>query len=95
MSNMGAFVKEKYEKFAQYVLNEEFPDWSYELTDCGGICIRESKIVYIDKSYIGRWVLVGKEHILHECAHIKTVSDKEHGKEFYKEYVRLLEKFMI
>lgn len=92
---MGAVTKQEIEDFAFAVLYREFPDYKMKWTRGGGICIRKSKIIYIDKRFIGKYPWVAKEHILHECAHIKTVDDMVHGEDFYKEYIRLLKLFMI
>ena len=93
MNNMGAVTKKEVERFGQKVIRD-FPGWNMQWTTAGSICIRERKIIFIDRRFIGKYPWEAKEMVLHECSHINT-KDKLHGEEFYKEYIRLLRKFMF
>lgn len=86
--------KEDIEGFAREVLNKlGLTDWMMEWDKCsGGICIKDMKRFTIPERMIGMG-FEGKEYVLHEVAHIFT-DDNYHGRNFYKEYVRLLEMFL-
>lgn len=94
INNMGAITKKEMEDFARLVL-KDFPRWKMKWTTCGGVCIHKIKTICVDRRYIGVVVWEAKEHIIHEAAHIKTYPKDLHGKYFYKEYIRLLKKFMV
>jgi len=94
LDNMGAITRKEMEDFAKLVL-KDFLGWKMKWSTCGGICIHKTKTIHIDERYIGVVVWEAKEHILHESAHIKTYPKDLHGRYFYKEYVRLLKKFMV
>ena len=87
--------KEDIEEFALSALNKlGLTDWRMEWDKCsGGICIKDMKIFTIPERMIGMG-FEGKEYVLHEIAHIFT-DDNAHGGGFYREYVRLLEMFLV
>lgn len=93
MNNMGAATRQEIEKFAEKAL-KNFPGWEMQWTTAGSICIRERKIIFIDERFIGKYPWEAKERVLHECSHINT-EDRVHGEEFYREYIKLLKKFML
>ena len=93
-NNMGAMSKKGMERFARFVLRD-FPQWQMKWTTSGSICMRQARIVYIDKRFIGKCVWRAKEHFLHEVAHINTTNDHLHGIVFYGEFIRLLQIFMV
>lgn len=95
LNNMGCITKEDMEAFAARVLNELAPDWLMKWTDCsGGICLKNSREIFIPERMIGEYPWMAKEYILHEAAHIFT-DDDQHGGAFYKVYIGLLWQFMI
>ena len=87
-------------KFARSVLCKlNLKDWKVEIDkiDDSGTCFLPMKLITIpkwvcNKDNIQFWQT--KEYILHEIAHINSYSDNNHGKLFYREYVRLLTRFM-
>lgn len=90
--NMGAITKEEAEAFASHVLEELH--WAMKWTKCnGGICLKKSREILIPERMIGQCPWVAKEYVLHEAAHIFT-DDNVHGEEFYKQYARLVSKYL-
>jgi len=94
-NNMGAITQAEIEKFAALVIRElNLDGWRMEWTRASpSICEKNRQIIFIDKTWIGRYPWEAKEVVLHEVAHIFT-DDKFHGLGFYREYIELLEKFM-
>lgn len=60
MNNIGCMSQKQIMMFAKNVLRGEFPGWRMKWTRGGGICIRKSKIIYIDDSYIDKYPWVAK-----------------------------------
>ncbi len=95
LNNMGAATREETTGFAVHVLEEVCPDWTMKWTKCdGGICLKRSLEILIPERMIGQYPWIAKEYVLHETAHIFT-DDNQHGVEFYREYVALLDRFMV
>lgn len=94
-NNMGCMSREQQEAFAAHVLRElGLHSYKMEWTTAGDILIGTT--IYIDERHIDEYPWVAKENILHEIAHIATwPEDDRHGELFFKEYVRLLNKFMV
>ena len=93
-NNMGPMSGADIRDFTLFVLFSEFPDYKMKWTTGGNICIRKSQTLCIDKKHKNKYVWQAKEIVLHECAHINTINDTTHGQEFYKEYIRLLKKYI-
>jgi len=93
---MGAISQAEVEKFAAYVIRTLGLDgWRMEWTRAQpGICLKKSQEILIPKSMIGQYPWQAKEYVLHETAHIFT-NDKMHGCDFFREYIALLNKFMV
>ena len=87
--------KEEIEEFAKRVLLDlGLTDWQMEWDKCsGGICIKDVKRFTIPERMIGRG-FEAKEYVLHEIAHIFT-DDNYHGKDYYREYIKLLSRFLV
>lgn len=96
INNMGSMTREEMEVFAAQAL-KEFPGWKMKWTVTKpGICLHKSKQILIPDTVIGQYPWMAKEYILHEVAHIKTwPRDMQHGEEFYREYILLLNIFML
>ena len=88
----GIATKKNIRAFAVRVLADLRLDWEMRLiTDSTGICIHKSREICVPVRMVGQYDWVAKEYVLHEVAHISTVS---HGKDFYEEYAALLVKYM-
>ena len=95
MNNMGAMNRKQIMAFAMLVL-ADFHGWQIRWTTASpSICIRDRKIIFIEERWINKYPWEVKEVILHEVAHISTLNDYVHGVEFYKEYIRLLNRHML
>lgn len=94
-NNMGAITKKEIERFASGVIKElKLEGWKMKWTTAGDICIRDSKIIYIDKSAIHKYPWDAKQRVLHELAHIFTMN-KFHGPAYFGKYVKLLKRFLV
>ena len=94
-NNMGSITQSEIEKFAAHVLrNLPLDGWRMEWTRSGSWCNRKGRIIYIDKTFIGKYPWQAKDGVLHEVAHIFSPEDRFHGCSFYKQYILLLHKFM-
>ena len=94
-SNMGAVSQAEVEKFAVYVIRElNLDGWRMEWTRAGDLCEKNRHIIFIDKRWIGKYPWQAKEDVLHEVTHIFT-EDKGHGSDFYREYIALLNRFLV
>jgi len=100
-NNIGNITRREIEAFALNVFKAlGLEDWQVEWTTVApSICIRARKLIFICvhtakfRIYPG-YPWQAKEAILHEVAHIFT-PDRFHSEDFYREYVKLLMKFMI
>jgi len=93
---MGAVKKEEVETFVRIVFDAlELNDWKMEWTETTpGICLRKAKKILLPTRIIGRYPWEAREYALHEIAHIFALNDKLHGKLFYDEYIKLLQRFI-
>lgn len=95
VNNMGAISQAEVEKFVACVMRTlDLDGWRMEWTGCGDLCEKNRHIIFIDKAVIGKCPWQAKERVLHETAHIFT-DDKFHSSSFYREYVHLLNTFMV
>ena len=95
VNNMGAISQSEIEKFTTHVLrNLSLDGWWMEWTRSGSWCNRKGQIIYIDKTFIGKYPWQAKEGVLHEIAHIFSPRDRFHSRPFYEQYISLLTKFM-
>ncbi len=100
MGNMGIITRTDLKAFALDVFRKEhLADWRIEWTTDGSCCLKEQKIILV-RVHTTRFRLYpgypwqAKEIVLHEIAHIFT-SDDVHGADFYREYINLLQKYMV
>ena len=96
LDNMGNMSKEAAEGFAAYVFQGENLQDEWKMEWCkGGPSICLNGTIHIRDKVLRHcypWQI--KEEILHEIAHIRAPKDF-HWVEFYREYVRLLQKYMV
>jgi len=92
----SSYSAEGITKFALSVLDSENLDnWSVEWTrSSSGFFMRKSRRVAIPERIIRMYIWEAKEYVLHEVAHIQTEEDRKHGPVFYKEFARLVTKYM-
>lgn len=100
MNNMGNIKRGELKAFVSHVLKElDLEDWQVEWDTDVGICIKHRKLILVQvhttrfRIYPG-YPWQAKEAVLHEIAHIFT-PDRFHSEDFYREYVKLLTRFMI
>ncbi|MCK5021288.1 MAG: hypothetical protein KAS32_30030 [Candidatus Peribacteraceae bacterium] len=100
--NMGSCETDCTEEFIELVKQEEqLQDWTFTLGVAPSLCIVPDKKIIIKEKIIGRYPWEVKEEVLHEVAHVntyeeaKSIGEMGHGPMFYKEYIRLLQKYMV
>lgn len=97
MSNTKMCKTDCIDEFIEIVKYEEgIQDWIFELSAIPSLCDIHEKRINIRDGIVGRPLWEVKEEVLHEVAHIFTQKDgNKHSEVFYKEYIRLLNKYMI
>lgn len=96
VNNMGSIKRSEVAKFASKVIKAlDLDDWEMQWSKTEpSICLREQKVILIRRAVIEQYPWQAKEEVLHEIAHIFT-PDRVHGENFYREYILLLERFMV
>lgn len=99
MNNMGNITLSELRVFISCVLKElDLEDWLIEWTSDVSICIKERKLILVQVSATSQiypgYPWQAKESVLHEIAHV-FAPKWFHGADFYREYVKLLTRFMI
>lgn len=94
MSNMGTMTRSDVEQFAASVLGcMSLEAYRMEWTTGGSIFIKP--VIYIDERDVEQVKWRVKEIVLHEVAHALSDEDRQHGEQFYRAYIQLLQTFMV
>ncbi|MCK5021512.1 MAG: hypothetical protein KAS32_31155 [Candidatus Peribacteraceae bacterium] len=100
--NMGSCKTDCIEEFIAIVKEQEgMQDWTFQMGVAPSICITKEKLIIIKERIVGRYPWEVKEEVLHEVAHATTheeakgIGEMGHCPMFYKEYIRLLQKYMV
>lgn len=96
VSGMGNMSKPELEEFFASVVKDLGIVLALEFTPTAPSIYLEKtpKILFCENDLNGyKWQV--KERILHEIAHHFEVRKRQHGANFYKEYARLLNRYMV
>ena len=91
---MGTISKEEVADFFDYVTSELGIVLALEFTSTSPSIYLGDKVLLCERD-LGDYKWAVKERILHEIAHHFEEGRRMHGSNYYKEYVRLLARFMV
>ena len=94
VGNMGNMSKAEVIDFFANITDDLDVVLSLEFTPTSPSIYLGSKIMFSEKDLNGyKWQV--KERLLHEIAHHYERGQRNHGSNFYREYIKLLNKFMV